>query len=200
MYGRVELIRALYGAADTPITLMGVERVSKSMLAKVGFGIRRDRSAQQGQPHHVVANIPAVLAVRQQRHAVVAFAQIRPLVRAALEAGPVPTRIPMRGAHHVAELDVVGREAAADVDRERHLEQGLALYPIDRGVKVDAVEIAVAANTLTDRAAAPKSTHDLDRPAYRTDLAHLDSGDRLQRRHLLLVVDIDVPGVPLHRP
>ena len=84
------------------------------------------------------ADVVPVLAVVEQADAVAAFAQIDPLLRAGLEARPVPTGVAVRRPLDVAPLDLVGGGGREDIHREGDLEQDVALAPVDGRVEVQA--------------------------------------------------------------
>ena len=62
-------------------------------------------------------DVVTILAVVEERDAVVAFAEIRPLLRADLEACLVPTGVRVGGAFDMPVLDLVGGAGAVDGDR-----------------------------------------------------------------------------------
>jgi len=99
------------------------------MLAQVGLWVGVDSALDEGQAQRVAPDVVPVLAVVEQRHAVVTLGEVGPLVRARFEARPVPVRVPVCGPLHVAPLDVERRAWSIDRDRERGFEQGLALAP-----------------------------------------------------------------------
>ena len=55
------------------------------MLTLISFRVGHGRAAQQTQTYDVAVDIMAVLTIVQQAHAIIAFAQINPLVGAGLK-------------------------------------------------------------------------------------------------------------------
>ena len=96
-------------SAHAPVPAVGIDGVRKDVLALVARGIGVIWRAQERQPHTVVLDVIAVLAVVEQADAVQAFGQIRPLVSTDLKARDVVAGVPVRRALDGAELDLVRR-------------------------------------------------------------------------------------------
>ena len=90
---------------------MGHQRVRELVKALVGVRIGMRWRAKQREPHHRAVDVIPVLAVIQERDAVIAVAQVRPALRADLEHRASLRVVLVRRAPHVAELDLVSRLA-----------------------------------------------------------------------------------------
>ena len=129
---------------------MGEKGVGEEVLLLVGGGVRLDAGFNQGQRHAAVQHGVAVFAVVQQAHAVVAFAQVHPLLAAAFETGHVPAGVLGDLALEVAELDVEGGLVGVNVHGKVNLEQVLMLVPVHPGFEVDAAAVRIEADGLPD--------------------------------------------------
>ena len=91
------------------------------MFALVGDRVWHGGAFQQGQAQNVVAHVVAVLAIVQQRDAVIAFAEVGPLLGRGLEPCPVHRGVAVRRPGDVAPLNVERGGWAQNVHRERGL-------------------------------------------------------------------------------
>src|SRR5215216_6814782 len=107
------------------------------MLASVCHGVGHGGRTEQCNPHHVVVDVMAIFAVVQETDAVVSLAQVHPFMGAGFEACPIPACIAMRWSLNVAPLDFVGRLRSQNIHRERDLEHGMTLIPVDVCSKVE---------------------------------------------------------------
>ncbi len=178
---------------------MGPEAIDEAVLPLVGRRVGFGGSAQQGQADDVVADVVAVLAVVEQRRAVVPFAQIHPLLGAGLEARPVPRSVAVGRPPHVAPLDLIGRLRGQHVHREGDLEQRVALAPIHPGIEVKLRPVGAQRHALHD-AAAQHAPLERQRRPQRPALDDANARRRLQRVGAILVGGVNVPGIPLRRP
>ncbi len=168
------------------------------MRALVSFGIGVHAALDEREPDRLSLDVIAVLAVVEQRHTVIPLGEVGPFVRACLEAGPVPRRVPVRRALHVAPLDVERRARRVDRDRESGFEQRLMLVPVDVGGEVDARHVTVEQDALRDHALSIM-TDDFHAAAQRPVLDDLPRGHVVDGVRLVLIVDVDVPGVEIER-
>src|SRR5205823_8346244 len=83
--GAFEILRRLDHAGFAEVTGMGHQRVRELVQALVGVRVGMRWRAKQREPHHRAVDVIPVLAVIQERDAVIAVAQVRPALRADLE-------------------------------------------------------------------------------------------------------------------
>ena len=112
------------------------ERICELMAALISGRVRVGGRAQQGQSHHRVMNVIAVLAVIEQSDAVDAIAEVSPPLGAHLEHGARLRRIHVRRPFDVPELNLVGRLVGGDRDWKCHLQDLVTLPPVDLGLEV----------------------------------------------------------------
>ena len=96
------------------------------VCGRVGMGGR----AQQGQPHHAIVDVIAVLAVVEQRDTIAGVAKVGPALGAHLEHRAGATVIEVRRPLDMAELDLVRRLASGDGHRESDLQHLVPLVPV----------------------------------------------------------------------
>src|SRR6266508_6932716 len=96
---------------------MRQQAVGESVQAAVSVRVGVDGALEQREAQYVMIQAVAVLAVVQQRHAIIPLAEIDPTLRTDLEARPVPACVAMGRPFDRAELNLTGR--ARRVDRQR---------------------------------------------------------------------------------
>src|SRR5690242_18818231 len=143
------------------------------MFPLVCLWIGRGGTAQEAEAHDIVTNIMTVFAVVEQADAVIALAQVHPLLRARLEARPVPACVVVGGTLHITPLDLVGRYRAENIDREGDFEQDVALAPVDAVLYVEARAV-IAQRDALGICAAQDLPLDLQGRAQPAGFDHLD--------------------------
>ena len=156
---------------------MGHERVRELVKTLVRVRVRVRRPTQQRQPHHRVMDVIAMLAIVEQRHAVMPIAQVGPALRAHLEHRPRLGRLHVRRPPDVPELDFVGRLLRTDCHGERDLENLVPLVPVGSGIETQHARAGLERDGLfEDRF--PKAPVE---------------GDRDER---VAMLDVEIPGIP----
>ena len=113
------------------------------MFAKICHRVGHGGGTEQSDPHDVVPDVVPIFAVVQETDAVIALAQVGPLVGAGLEARPVPARVAVGGSLHVAPLDLIRGLRREHIHGEGGLEQYVALVPFDVCVEVEPRRVVV---------------------------------------------------------
>src|SRR5262249_18346472 len=98
-----------------------------------------------------------------------------------------------------SELDFARGARRVDAQREERPQQRLPLLPVDLRREVDPPAGAPQGYPLPDRTLT-QAADDLERGAYRPFFDYLPACNILDRIRLLLVEDVDVPGLPVERP
>src|SRR5262249_21794490 len=144
------------------------QAVRENVLAAVGIRIRIDRAFEQAEPERRALDTVAMLAVRQERHAVMRIRKVGPALRGHLEGGLGPAGVVMRRPLDRSELDLVGGTPTPNRGRKRDLQQSLAFWPVDARLKVNARRARVDAQPLDDPRPLTESPAQLDDRALRT--------------------------------
>ena len=90
---------------------------------------------------------------REQRDAEAVLGEVAEAVRGHLELGGVGLGVGVRRALGDAELHLVGRARAADGERERDLQQRVALAPVDPAAELEPARARVEPHDLVQLAA-----------------------------------------------
>lgn len=109
---------------------MGKQSIAEVVEAHVSHFVRIFGRAQQAESHEVTEHSIAILAVVEQCHTAVVFAEVSPEMAHHFELGSVPRGVAMGGARDPAKRHVIARLIGLHVEWEQHLEELAVLVPL----------------------------------------------------------------------
>src|SRR5258708_5483443 len=175
---------------------MRQEAIGEAVQAFICMSMGEDPGLKERQPNNIIVNVMPILTIIKQADTVSPFAQIDPAMGTGLKTSHIPGCVTMCGALNAAKLDFIGCSCAVDRKRKRRFQQRLVFVPVDLGGNVDARRIAPERNTLRDTRGHVR-TDNLDGCAHRSLFDDTHSCYSLYRVRLLLIKEINIPGVEI---